>query len=98
MSIGISIYPEDGQDEQTLMKEGRHCDVRGQEQFPKLKTLGIRFAIDDCGTGYTSLSQPQSTSDRHPQNRLFVSFAIFPGMQKTKLLLGRSLQWARAWT
>lgn len=60
-SIGVSIYPMDGQDADTLMLElvesAAIKDIaRVTNIMQQCQTMGISFALDDFGTGYSSLT------------------------------------------
>jgi len=69
-SIGISLYPQDGEDAQLLMKMAPNLleleitesmimsnPAKMMDVLIRIKKMGVRLAIDDFGTGYSSLAQ-----------------------------------------
>ena len=63
ISVGISVYPRDGKDAESLLAK----DVEGAVRtLYELKRLGVHISIDDFGTGYSSLNYLK----RFPVDRL----------------------------
>lgn len=58
--------------EGTMMKD----QERGMETLTALPEIGLRIAIDDFGTAYSSLSCVKTLSDRHDQDRQ----ELYPGV------------------
>jgi EAL domain-containing protein (putative c-di-GMP-specific phosphodiesterase class I) len=55
-SVGITFYPKDGGDAETLQTAVSADPQAAYEVLEEIASLGIGFSVNDFGAGYSSLS------------------------------------------